>query len=139
MFAADDVALLRRVLGSIPRDPGAYSAYRDGRGYPSPLRPDLYFDALLDEDAPQVGLRALLDGPVPRVGETVWYPVDSVREGVDVLVALGVLPAEMSSAYAAGWSACLERAYKDARLAEVARLRGIARTAHEQAEAVRRG
>lgn len=33
----------------------------------------------------------------PRV-----YPVDSVREAVDLLVAAGVLPAELSSAYQAG-------------------------------------
>lgn len=31
------------------------------------------------------------------------YPTDSVRQAVDLLVAVGILPAQFSSAYAAGW------------------------------------
>lgn len=35
-----------------------------------------------------------------------WYPVESVTQAVDVLVAFGYLPARFSSAYRAGWDAC---------------------------------
>lgn len=49
----------------------------------------------------------------PRVGVTpnyhrallVWYPVTTVTETVDMLVALGYLPARFSTAYRAGWDA----------------------------------
>lgn len=35
-------------------------------------------------------------------GMSTDYPADSVRQAVDLLVALGILPAEFSTAYAAG-------------------------------------
>jgi hypothetical protein len=36
-------------------------------------------------------------------GQPTEYPADSVRQAVDLLVALGILPAQLSSAYTAGW------------------------------------
>lgn len=78
--------------------------------------------------ARQVGVRLdggmRWDGPPPRCwGVDYWhgqeyllvwraskntgkeYFVTSVAEAVDVLVALGILPARFSTAYAAGWQA----------------------------------
>jgi hypothetical protein len=45
-------------------------------------------------------------GVAPRYGVTIeWHRVHSFTNAVDLLVALGYLPARFSSAYAAGWHA----------------------------------
>jgi hypothetical protein len=36
-------------------------------------------------------------------GQPTDYPADSVRQAVDLLAALNILPAQFSSAYQAGW------------------------------------
>ncbi|MGA4726260.1 hypothetical protein ACPB67_02470 [Micromonospora taraxaci] len=40
------------------------------------------------------------------IGQPIEYPAESVREAVDLLVALDVLPLQFSSAYEAGWDDC---------------------------------
>lgn len=62
----------------------------------------------------------------PRAGEVgvrdcrlrplTWHEVESVTQAVDVLVALGYLPARLSSAYRAGWDARAEATDSDGAL-----------------------
>lgn len=52
----------------------------------------------------QIGVGVMSDRRVRRV---MWYPVRTMSEAVDILVALGCLPPRFSSAYRAGWDARL--------------------------------
>lgn len=71
------------------------------------------FSRYCGEDNRTVAWTALGAQLAPRVGVTpnyhrallVWYPVTTVTETVDMLVALGYLPARFSTAYRAGWDA----------------------------------
>lgn len=58
------------------------------------------------EGAVKVWRRPVADGS--PFGKPDEYPVDTVRQAVDVLAALGILPADLSSAYAAGVAAGTE-------------------------------
>ena len=53
-----------------------------------------------DFAAGQVGVTPRLD-----LVQLQWHDVDSLTQAVDVLTALGYLPARFSSAYRAGWEA----------------------------------
>ncbi|MET8265972.1 hypothetical protein ABZU92_18495 [Micromonospora arida] len=47
------------------------------------------------------------DADAPHfTGQPTEYPAESVREAIDMLVALNVLPEGFSSAYKAGWDDC---------------------------------
>ena len=69
--------------------------------------------AVVEWDHEELTVRRRPDAEVGRqwpsglgsVGRSERYPVTSVREAVDLLAALGVLPAELSSAYRAGVAA----------------------------------
>jgi len=37
-----------------------------------------------------------------------WFPVRTVTQAVDLLVTFGFLPPQFSSAYRAGWDACVD-------------------------------
>lgn len=53
-----------------------------------------------DDEAVKVSRRDSKSQSWPLYGR--WYPVTSTRQAIDLLVVLGVLPVELSSAYEAG-------------------------------------
>ncbi|MEU1240081.1 hypothetical protein ABZ388_06950 [Micromonospora parva] len=64
--------------------------------------PDRLSQVDWDERGLSIGTRDTTD----NLWKTRHWPADSVREAIDLLVALGIAPEGFSSAYKAGWDDC---------------------------------
>lgn len=98
-MTADEMAVLREIVKWRRATGGEYlptwSRYRlaDGRSF-----------AWLSLDSYATCMKVGVCADIMRYQYT-WHRIDSIQQGIDLLVALGYVPARFSSAYRAGWDA----------------------------------
>ena len=96
-MTANEMAVLREIVKWRRATGGEYlpmwSRYRlaDGRSF-----------AWLSLDSYATCMKVGVSSDITRVSYT-WHRIASVQQGIDLLVALGYLPARFSTAYRAGW------------------------------------